>query len=103
MIEEKTFTEKEIMIYGEVNYLRGRLDELFKAIQTITNLNRKRKIDARISKYMQKLYNLDKVSYLQYSCEIGSRNRVRMKEAGKSNPTFIGSEGEFNGESESSK
>jgi UDP-glucose 6-dehydrogenase len=77
---EKTFTEHEIMKYGEVNYLRGRLDELLKAIQTITNLSRQRKVDARIMKYFDKLYIADKVSYLQYNCELSSRHRVKMKE-----------------------
>lgn len=38
-------TEKEIHRFGEIQYLKGRLDELNKAIPTITNLNRQRKLD----------------------------------------------------------
>jgi len=85
MEDKITFTQAEIMVYGEVNYLRGRLDELHKAIQTITNLNRRRRVDARIEKYMDKLYAIDKVSYLQYNCEIGSRHRIKMKNINKIN------------------
>ena len=44
-------TEKEIHRFGEIQYLKGRLDELNKAIPTITNLNRQRKLDQRIEKY----------------------------------------------------
>tara|TARA_R110002167_G_scaffold320544_1_gene526370 strand:+ start:213 stop:551 length:339 start_codon:yes stop_codon:yes gene_type:complete len=86
--EQRTFTQKEIMKYGEINYLRGRLDELHKAIQTITNLQRQRKVDARIVKYMEKLYRIDKVAYLQYNCEIGSRHRIKMKEVNISNMEY---------------
>ena len=83
--EERTFDQSEIMKYGEINYLRGRLDELHKAIQTITNMQRQRKVDARIVKYMDKLYNIDKVAYLQYNCEMGSRHRIKMKDIIESN------------------
>ena len=76
---ERNFTESEIIQYGEIQYLRGRLDELHKAIKTITNIDRSRKIDARIGKYLNKLYEVDHVSYLQYECEISSRNRVTEK------------------------
>ena len=44
-------TDQEILKYGEIQYLKGRLDELHKALPTITNLERKRKLDQRIEKY----------------------------------------------------
>ena len=31
-------TDQEITKYGEIQYLKGRLDELHKALPTITNL-----------------------------------------------------------------
>jgi hypothetical protein len=38
-------TDQEILKYGEIQYLKGRLDELFKALPTISDLNRKRKLE----------------------------------------------------------
>jgi len=31
-------TEQEILKFGEIQYLKGRLDELYKAIPTVTNM-----------------------------------------------------------------
>ena len=56
-------TNEEIHKLGEIQYLKGRLDELHKAIQTITNLERQRKVDQRIEKYLGKLKKVDEVSY----------------------------------------
>ena len=53
-------TDQEITKYGEIQYLKGRLDELHKALPTITNLERKRKLDQRIEKYFLKLKKLMK-------------------------------------------
>ena len=47
-------TEKEIYKFGEIQYLKGRLDELHKALPTISNIGRKRKLDQRIEKYFLK-------------------------------------------------
>lgn len=66
-------TEKDIIKYGEVQYLRGRLDELHKALPTITNINRSRKIDARIQKYYDKLKATDEVAYCLYLVEQQTR------------------------------
>jgi hypothetical protein len=74
-------TEKEIHRFGEIQYLKGRLDELNKAIPTITNLNRQRKLDQRIEKYIDKLKKVDEVSYYLYSVE--ETNRMRSKERSK--------------------
>ena len=66
-------TEKDIIRYGEIQYLRGRLDELHKAFPTITNLERSRKIDARIQKYYDKLKATDEVAYCLYLVERETR------------------------------
>jgi len=45
-------TEPELLKLLEVQYLKGRLDELqLKAYPNIVNLQRQRKIDMRIDKY----------------------------------------------------
>jgi hypothetical protein len=72
-------TEQEILKFGEIQYLKGRLDELYKALPTITNLERKRKIDQRIEKYINKLKKVDEVAYRLYEVELIATNRVKMK------------------------
>jgi len=53
----------------EIQYLKGRLDELHKAFPTITNLERSRKIDHRLSKYYNKLKSVDEIAYHLYNVE----------------------------------
>jgi hypothetical protein len=72
-------TDQEIAKYGEIQYLKGRLDELFKAIQTITNLDRKRRVDQRIEKYLQKLKKVDELAFHLYGVELGNRRRSKEK------------------------
>ena len=74
-------TNDEILKYGEIQYLKGRLDELFKALPTISDLHRKRKLDQRIEKYLQKLKIVDEVGYYLYQIELGTR--VKSKERSK--------------------
>ena len=74
-------TEQEIRKYGEIQYIKGRLDELNKALPTITNLERKRKLDQRIEKYFFKLKKVDEVSYHVYNVEL--LNRYNSKEKSK--------------------
>lgn len=74
-------TDNEIQKYGEIQYLKGRLDELHKAYPTITNLERKRKIDLRLDKYYKKLKDLDEVAYHLYFVE--QQNRVHSKQRSK--------------------
>ena len=69
--------DKLILKYGEIQYLRGRLDELFKAYPTITNMERSRKIDQRIEKYLQKLRKADEISYFLYQTELKTRNKSK--------------------------
>lgn len=62
-------TEADIQKYGEIQYLKGRLDELHKAFPTVFDLTRKRKLDVRIQKYYDKLKNTDEISYHLYIVE----------------------------------
>lgn len=74
-------TDQEIKKYGEIQYLKGRLDELNKALPTVFNLERQRKLDQRIEKYFQKLRNVDEVAFHLYQVEL--INRYRSKEKSK--------------------
>ena len=62
-------TDQELHKMMEVQYLKGRLDELHKALPTITNLQRSRKIDMRIDKYYKKLKNTSEEAYHLYLVE----------------------------------
>ena len=72
-------TNQEILKFGEIQYLKGRLDELYKALPTITNLDRRRRIDQRIEKYINKLKKVDEVAYYLYEVELNSTSRVKQK------------------------
>lgn len=72
-------TEQEIIKYGEIQYLKGRLDELFKALPTIYNMERQRKLDQRIEKYLNKLKKVDEVAYHLYQVELVNRQRSKEK------------------------
>ena len=71
--------EQEILRFGEIQYLKGRLDELYKALPTITNLDRRRRIDQRIEKYINKLKRVDEVAYRLYEVELMATTRVKNK------------------------
>lgn len=71
----------EIFKFGEIQYLKGRLDELNKALPTVTNMERSRKIDQRIEKYLQKLKKVDEISYYLYEIEV--KSRLKSKERSK--------------------
>jgi hypothetical protein len=55
--------------FGEIQYLKGRIDELHKALPTVLDLNRKRKLDMRLSKYYNKLKATDELAYHLYLVE----------------------------------
>ncbi len=55
--------------FGEIQYLKGRIDELHKALPTVLDLNRKRKLDIRLSKYYNKLKATDELAYHLYLVE----------------------------------
>jgi uncharacterized radical SAM superfamily protein len=62
-------TEQELHKLLEIQYLKGRLDELHKALPTITDLGRSRKLDVRLSKYYNKLKAVDEIAYHLYQVE----------------------------------
>jgi hypothetical protein len=72
-------TEQEILKFGEIQYLKGRLDELYKALPTVINMERRRKLDQRIEKYITKLKKVDEVAYRLYEVELIATHRVKMK------------------------
>lgn len=72
-------TSQEIQKFGEIQYLKGRLDELHKAMLTITNIDRKRRVDQRIEKYFNKLQQVDNIAYHLYHVELSARNRAKNK------------------------
>lgn len=72
-------TDQEIIKYGEIQYLKGRLDELFKALSTIINVDRKRRLDQRIEKYFNKLKKVDEVAFHLYQVELVNRQRSKEK------------------------
>ena len=70
-------TKEEILKYGEIQYLKGRLDELHKALPTVIDLHRSRKIDQRIEKYFKKLQKVDEVAFYLYMVELKSRQKAK--------------------------
>lgn len=72
-------TDKDIIRYGEIQYLKGRLDELFKAIPNVVDLNKSRILDQRIEKYLIKLKNVDEVAYHLYQVELKTRQKSKEK------------------------
>lgn len=72
-------TDQEIIKYGEIQYLKGRLDELFKALPTVYNMDRQRKLDQRVEKYLKKLRKVDDVAFHLYQVELSNRQRSKEK------------------------
>jgi hypothetical protein len=70
-------TDKEILKYGEIQYLKGRLDELFKTFDIMIDVHGSRKLDQRIEKYLQKLKNVDEVSFHLYQVELKTRRKSK--------------------------
>ena len=77
-------TEQQIHKLMEVQYLKGRIDELHKAFPTITNMDRSRKIDMRLAKYYEKLKNTSEEAYHLYQVE-----RVNYQISKKKSKTFM--------------
>jgi len=63
--------EENWIKFGEIQYLRGRLDELFKLNKSLLELDMKslRIVDARITKYLGKLKKVDAMAYHLYHIE----------------------------------
>lgn len=69
--------DNEILKFGEIQYLKGRLDELFKSFNIMLDLHGSRKLDQRIEKYLTKLRNVDEVSFHQYQVELKTRRKSK--------------------------
>jgi hypothetical protein len=74
-------TNEQILKYGEIQYLRGRLDELHKSIPNVLDLHESRVLDQRIEKYLHKLRKVDEVAYNLYQVEL--KTRMHAKERSK--------------------
>ena len=73
-------TEQEIFKFGEIQYLTGRLDELYyKALPNVLDLHGNRGIDIRIGKYLDKLKSVDETAYYLYMVEYKNRSHARNK------------------------
>ena len=70
-------TDKDILKYGEIQYLKGRLDELFKSFPEVLDVYGSRRLDQRIEKYIQKLKNVDEVAYYIYEVELKSTRKSK--------------------------
>jgi hypothetical protein len=73
--------ENEMYSLLEIQYLKGRLDELHKAIPTITNMDRSRKLDVRLQKYYEKLKSVSELAYHLYQVE--RQNQMISKDKNK--------------------
>ena len=71
--------ELELHKLLEIQYLKGRLDELHKAIPTVTDLTRSRKLDARLNKYYNKLKSIDETAYHLYQVEHNNQRISKKK------------------------
>ena len=60
---------KEIHKLMEIQYLTGRLDELYKGFVPHNNSTNSRTVDSRISKYETKLLNLDPIAFHLYKVQ----------------------------------
>lgn len=65
--------------FGEIQYLKGRIDELHKALPTVLDLNRKRKLDVRLQKYYNKLKATDELAYHLYLVERETQTMSKQK------------------------
>ena len=70
-------TQQDILKYGEIQYLKGRLDELFKSFPELLVVYGIRRLDQRIEKYIQKLKNVDEVAYYIYEVELKSTRKSK--------------------------
>jgi len=70
-------TNEQILKYGEIQYLKGRLDELFKSFDILIDVYGSRVLDQRIEKYLTKLKNVDEVSYHLYQVELKTRRKSK--------------------------
>ena len=79
-------TPQEIDKLMEIQYLKGRLDELYKGYVPHNTSTSNRIVDSRISKYEDKLKSTDEIAFRLYMVEkqnrmyAKSKSKVRIKE-----------------------
>jgi len=69
--------DRDILKYGEIQYLKGRLDELTKSFDIMLDVYGNRILDQRIEKYLIKLRNVDEVSFHLYQVELKTRRKSK--------------------------
>jgi hypothetical protein len=73
-------SEQELHVLMEVQYLKGRLDELeFKAKPHVFSLHKSRKLDVRIDKYYKKLKNTSELAYHLHMVERANVRASKVK------------------------
>ena len=69
-MNDNKMTTLDWRVYGEVQYIKGRLDELHKLDSLINvDMSSMRIIDARISKYLDKLEQVSPLAFELYHIE----------------------------------
>lgn len=74
-------SEQELHKLLEIQYLKGRIDELHKSFPDVTDLHESRKLDIRIQKYYSKLEKTSEMAYHLYQVE--RQNQVVSKDKSK--------------------
>ena len=74
-------TNSEINKLMEIQYLKGRLDELYKSYSPNKQSHNNRVVDARISKYEDKLRNIDEIVFYLYQVEREIKDIPSIKES----------------------
>ena len=74
-------TPQEIDKLMEIQYLKGRLDELYKGYVPHNTSTSNRIVDSRISKYEEKLKSTDEIAFRLYMVE--KQNRMYAKSKSK--------------------
>jgi hypothetical protein len=76
-------TDKQLNKLLEIQYLKGRLDELYKGYVPNSSTSDNRIVDSRISKYESKLKEIDVISYHTDSVERTNRLFAKQKSKNK--------------------
>ena len=72
-------TFQEINKLMEIQYLKGRLDELYKGYVPNNTTTDNRIVDSRISKYENKLKAIDEIAYYLYNVERDNQRFSKFK------------------------
>ena len=81
-------TFKEINKLMEIQYLKGRLDELYKGYVPHNSSTDNRIVDSRISKYENKLKAIDEIAYYLYNVERDNQRFSKEKSKKKMTELF---------------